>query len=134
MKSLRITLAFAAALLAAPAFAQDDGAAPAAPQANKPMQPNEVKEFGDWTVRCYPVTSPSPCEMIELRVAKKTGQRILGFGRGRGTCLPGDVRDPVGQFDRRRATFVVVRPAPDNQIWIVILHGRCPIYRTLSLI
>jgi invasion protein IalB len=79
MKSLRITLAFAAALLAAPAFAQDDGAAPAAPQAQKSMQPNEVKEFGDWTVRCYPVNSPSPCEMIELRVAKKTGQRILGF-------------------------------------------------------
>lgn len=81
MKSLRVSLAFAAALLAAPAFAQDEGAAPqqAAPQAQKPMQPNEVKEFGDWTVRCYPVSSPSPCEMIELRVAKKSGQRVLGF-------------------------------------------------------
>lgn len=82
MKSLRISLAFAAALLTAPAWAQDEAAqAPQqpAPQANKQMQPSEVKEFGDWTVRCYPVTSPSPCEMIELRVAKKTGQRILGF-------------------------------------------------------
>ncbi len=81
MKSLRVSLAFAAALLTAPALAQDQ-AAPAqqpAPQANKPVQPSEVKEFGDWTVRCYPVTSPSPCEMIELRVAKKSGQRILGF-------------------------------------------------------
>lgn len=73
MKSFRIALAFAAALAAAPAFAQD-----AQPQANKPLQPSDVKEFKDWTVRCYPVNSPSPCEMIELRVAKKTGQRVLG--------------------------------------------------------
>ena len=73
MKSFRIALAFAAALIAAPAFAQD-----AAPQAQKPLQPSDVKEFKDWTVRCYPVASASPCEMIELRVAKKTGQRILG--------------------------------------------------------
>jgi len=73
MKSFRIAVAFAAALLAAPAFAQD-----AAPQAQKPLQPTDVKEFKDWTVRCYPVASPSPCEMIELRVAKKTGQRVLG--------------------------------------------------------
>jgi len=73
MKSFRIAFAFAAALAAAPAFAQD-----AAPQANKPLQPSDIKEFKDWTVRCYPVNSPSPCEMIELRVAKKTGQRVLG--------------------------------------------------------
>jgi invasion protein IalB len=74
MKSFRIALAFAAALIATPAIAQD-----AAPQqAQKPLQPSDVKEFKDWTVRCYPVSSPTPCEMIELRVAKKTGQRILG--------------------------------------------------------
>ncbi|GAA0554898.1 invasion protein IalB [Rhizomicrobium palustre] len=71
MKSFRIAFAFAAALLAAPAIAQDAG-----PQ--KPMQPSEEKLFKDWTVRCFPVPSPSPCEMIEVRVAKKTGQRILG--------------------------------------------------------
>ena len=71
MKSFPIAVAFAAALLAAPAFAQD-----AAPQAQKPLQPSDVKEFKDWTVRCYPVASPSPCEMIELRVAKKSGQRV----------------------------------------------------------
>jgi len=67
------SLAVAAALLVAPAMAQD-----AAPQSQKPMQPSEEKLFKDWTVRCYPVSSPSPCEMIELRVAKKTGQRVLG--------------------------------------------------------
>ena len=48
------------------------GAAPA-----KAMQPTEDKSFGDWSVRCYSVYSPSPCEMIEIRVDKKTGQRVL---------------------------------------------------------
>jgi Invasion protein B, involved in pathogenesis len=76
MKSFRIALAFAAALIAAPAVAQDQGAAPA--QAQKPVQPDVVKEIKDWTVRCYPVASPSPCEMLELRIAKKSGQRVLG--------------------------------------------------------
>lgn len=80
MKSMRISLAFAAALLAAPAFAQDadqPDEAPA-PQSNQPMKPTDIKEFGDWTVRCYPVRSATPCEMLELRVMKKTGQRVLG--------------------------------------------------------
>ncbi|MDE2183220.1 MAG: invasion associated locus B family protein [Alphaproteobacteria bacterium] len=56
-------------------------AAPAAPaQAGAPKAPQvtDVKVFGDWTVHCYTVKSASPCEMLELRVAKKTGQRILG--------------------------------------------------------
>lgn len=74
MKSFGITLAFAAALLTAPILAQD---APA-PQPNKPPQPTENKEIGDWTVRCFAVNSPTPCEMLELQVAKKGGQRILG--------------------------------------------------------
>lgn len=83
MTSMRFSLAFAAALLAAPAFAQDtdqpDQAPQQAPQGNQPMKPSEMKEFGDWTVRCYPVKSQTPCEMLELRVIKKTGQRILGI-------------------------------------------------------
>lgn len=80
MKSMRVSLAFAAALLAAPAFAQDDGDAQPQqqPQANQPLKPSEVKEFGDWTVRCFPVKSATPCEMLELRIAKKSGQRVLG--------------------------------------------------------
>jgi invasion protein IalB len=79
MMSKRIPFAFAAALLLAPAaLAQDAAPAQQAPQASKQLQPSETKAFGDWTVRCYPVNSPTPCEMLELRVAKKTGQRILG--------------------------------------------------------
>lgn len=73
MKFSPIALAFAAALLAVPALAQDGP-----PQGQKPLQPSEEKLFKDWTVRCYPVASPTPCEMIEIRVAKKTGQRVLG--------------------------------------------------------
>lgn len=71
MKSLRISLALAAALFVAPALAQE--AAP--PKAN---QPTDVKEIGDWTVRCMPGKSATPCHMVELRVAKKSGQRVLG--------------------------------------------------------
>jgi invasion protein IalB len=73
MKSLRISLALATALFIAPAIAQE-----AAPQTPKANQPTDVKEYGDWTVRCFPVKSPTPCHMIELRVAKKSGQRVLG--------------------------------------------------------
>lgn len=75
MKSLGISLAFAAALLAAPAIAQDDQQAP--PQQNRPVQPTDVKGIGDWTVQCYPVRSQTPCEMLEMQVATKTRQRIL---------------------------------------------------------
>lgn len=83
MKSMRVSLAIAAALLAAPALAQDAAAAQdqqqqQAPQANQPLKPSEVKEFGDWTVRCFPVKTATPCEMLELRIAKKSGQRVLG--------------------------------------------------------
>jgi len=62
---------FAAANAATAPAAQ--GAAPA-----RAMQPTEDKSFGDWSVRCYAVSSPSPCEMIELLVNKKSGQRVLG--------------------------------------------------------
>jgi len=75
MKSVRLSCVFAVALLlAAPAFAQ----AAAPQQANKPMEPSVTKAIGDWTVRCYPVQGPSPCEMAEMRVSKKSGQRVLG--------------------------------------------------------
>jgi invasion protein IalB len=92
MKSIRNIFAVAAALLlVSAAFAAkpaQEGAAPAAaqapeqsaqPQPNAPPKTTDVKGIGDWTVRCYAISSPSPCEMVELRVAKKNGQRILGF-------------------------------------------------------
>ena len=75
MKSIRYSVAVAAALLILPAVAAQAQTAPA--QQSMP-QPTDVKEYGDWSVRCYPVKSASPCEMLELRVAKKGGQRVLG--------------------------------------------------------
>ena len=44
-----------------------------------PLQPSETKTFGDWTVRCYPVASPSPCDMYELLANKQTNQRVMSL-------------------------------------------------------
>ena len=66
----------AVSIFAGAAAAQD--AAPAPAEANKPVQPSETKNFGDWTVRCYPASSTTPCEMLELLVNKKSGRRVLG--------------------------------------------------------
>lgn len=79
MKSVRFRFAclfagLTALSLGAPALAQ----APAA-NSNQQMAPSENKEFGDWTVRCYPAAAKVPCEMIEMLVNKKTGRRVLGL-------------------------------------------------------
>jgi len=53
------------------ARAQDASAAPAA-------QPRpEIKAIGDWSVRCFPVESPSPCDMYEELDDKNSHQRVL---------------------------------------------------------
>jgi len=48
--------------------------APAAPPA-----PPEVKQVGDWQVRCFPVQSPSPCDMFQQQGDERTKQRILAL-------------------------------------------------------
>src|ERR1700749_4364009 len=53
------------------AFAQDAG-----PQA--PVRP-EVKTVEDWFVRCFPMASPSPCDMFQEQDARETRQRILSL-------------------------------------------------------
>ncbi|HEY0105996.1 MAG TPA: invasion associated locus B family protein [Rhizomicrobium sp.] len=73
MKAIRSILAGVFALgtvFAAPALAQSDGS-------GKPVGPTDTKQFGDWVVRCFPVNSPSPCDMFELLANKKTKQRIM---------------------------------------------------------
>ena len=74
MKSFRSTLigALALSLLSVGAAAQN---APA----NRPVEPTDTKQFGDWMVRCYPVNSPSPCDMFELLANKQTQGRILSI-------------------------------------------------------
>ena len=55
------------------ALAQD-AAAPAAP-----AKPPETKIIGDWIVRCFPVPSPSPCDMFQELDDQRSHQRVLSF-------------------------------------------------------
>jgi invasion protein IalB len=61
-------------LLASGAALAQEAAAPNAP-AGRP----EVKTIGDWLVRCFPITSPSPCDMFQELEDQRTRQRILSF-------------------------------------------------------
>ena len=70
-----------AAFLAAPALAQDAQPQQQAvdSQAGAPTKPTDVKPIGDWTVRCFPVQGPSPCDMYEELQDKQSHQRVLGI-------------------------------------------------------
>jgi invasion protein IalB len=35
-----------------------------------------VQSFGDWTVRCFPVKAPAPCDMIQVAISKEKNQRV----------------------------------------------------------
>lgn len=76
MKSIRkfVAGALALGLLSFTSAAVADDTPPAN---TGPVQPSETKPYGDWTVRCYPVKSPSPCDMFELLANKQTQQRVL---------------------------------------------------------
>ena len=84
MKQLRISVASAAlavissltALPARPASAQ---ANPASQGGQAPMVPNVAKPFTNWLVRCYPVSSPAPCEMFQIATARRTQQRMISI-------------------------------------------------------
>lgn len=39
----------------------------------------EVKTIGDWAVRCFPIQSPSPCDMFMEQDYQKTGQRVMSI-------------------------------------------------------
>ena len=70
------TFAMAAAVLGfvlASGSALAQAAAPAAPA--KPEQ----KQFDDWQVRCFPVQSPSPCDMFQEVANPQRNQRILAI-------------------------------------------------------
>lgn len=36
----------------------------------------EISYFGDWAVRCFPIKSASPCDMLFATVRKNTAQRV----------------------------------------------------------
>lgn len=60
-------------LTAGAAMAQQAPAADGAP--GRP----DVKTVGDWTVRCFPIQSPSPCDIFQEQDYQKTGQRVLSI-------------------------------------------------------
>lgn len=65
-------------LVAAPAFAQQQNVQQAASRQGG-LVANETKNVGDWTVRCFPIKSPSPCDMFELLADKKNGRRVMSL-------------------------------------------------------
>ncbi len=72
--SIHRTLLAAAFSLGALSLAATAATAPAGP-----VQPSETKTFADWTVRCFPVNSPSPCDMFEMLANKQTGERVMSL-------------------------------------------------------
>jgi invasion protein IalB len=62
-------------LMTCAALAQAPAAAPAAPASNKP----DVKTVQDWAVRCFPIASPSPCDMFQELDNQRTGQRVVSL-------------------------------------------------------
>ncbi len=69
MKSLR-SFSTALALLAlglTPVLAQDQQ------PAKRPAGPQVIKTFGGWDVRCFPVSTPAPCDVWEAIAFKKGG-------------------------------------------------------------
>lgn len=63
--------------IAAPAFAAA-AVKPAASAAQASAKP-EVSFYGDWSVRCFPIKSISPCDMLFATVRKDSGLRITSI-------------------------------------------------------
>ena len=72
-----ILLSVFASILFASGTALAQQAAPAADAAS-PGRP-EVHAVEDWFVRCFPVQSPSPCDMFQEEDSRQTRQRILSL-------------------------------------------------------
>lgn len=66
---------FGIALACGPAEAQQPASASAAQAPAKPEQ----KQFDDWQVRCFPVQSPSPCDMFQEVANQQRNQRIMAI-------------------------------------------------------
>lgn len=57
--------------IAAENTAQLDATATTAPA------PTDVKTYGDWVVRCFPIKSPAQCDMFQATLDKATQRRIV---------------------------------------------------------
>ena len=70
MKSILSAACAGLLLSGGSAMAQQADAAPGRP---------EVKPVGDWFVRCFPIESPSPCDMFQELDSQTTKQRVLSI-------------------------------------------------------
>ena len=68
------TILAVATLTGAAAVAPHHAVAP--PQQPATGDKPELSYYGDWTVRCFPVKSPSPCDMLFATVRKDTDLRV----------------------------------------------------------
>ena len=73
-----ILLVAVAGLMLNCAAAGAQEAAPAAPAAPVPGKP-DVNRVQDWFVRCFPVNSPSPCDMFQELDDQRTQQRVVSL-------------------------------------------------------
>jgi invasion protein IalB len=71
LKARVLAVAACGLVLSGAAFGQQAPAPGAAPP--------EAKTVGDWTVRCFPIQSPSPCDIFQEQEYQKTGQRVLSI-------------------------------------------------------
>lgn len=73
--------ASAVSLIAGAAVAQAPAAAPAAggAQPRDPNGPVLTENYQDWTLRCFNVRGPAPCDMLQVAVNKQTQQRVISF-------------------------------------------------------
>ena len=71
-------LALAAVLMVAGALS-GAVAVTAKPPAAPPANSAAPGKFGDWEVRCFSVSSPAPCDMVQLLTQKKTGDRVMSL-------------------------------------------------------
>ena len=60
-------------------FAASPAPAQTAAQPQTQITANESKNVGDWLVRCFPVKSPTPCDMLYILAVKRTGQVMLSM-------------------------------------------------------
>ena len=71
-KSILVGAALGVLFLSGAAGAQQAAPSPA------PVKP-DVKTVEDWIVRCFPIESPSPCDMFQEQDARDTRQRVLSI-------------------------------------------------------
>ncbi len=92
---------FVVALLCAssPSFGQAavNGAVPSTPppQAAQEPAPTDVKTFGDWVVRCFPIKSLAQCDMFQATFDKTTQRRIVSTSIAYAPSLNGYVAKVV---------------------------------------